>query len=61
MFLNRRKLLSSVAALGAAMAIPGLARAEEEVDLGHSRPQFAQGRSQSGPEHDEGAGHHRHA
>ncbi len=30
MFLNRRKLLASVAALGASMAIPGLARAEED-------------------------------
>jgi L,D-transpeptidase YcbB len=30
MFLNRRKLLSSVAALGAMMAVPGLARAEDE-------------------------------
>jgi L,D-transpeptidase YcbB len=30
MFLNRRKLLSSVAALGAMMAVPGMARAEEE-------------------------------
>lgn len=30
MFLNRRKLLSSVAAMAASMAIPGMARAEEE-------------------------------
>ena len=30
MFLNRRKLLSSVAAMGAMMAVPGMARAEDE-------------------------------
>ena len=31
MFLNRRKLLTSVAALAASMAVPGLSRAEESI------------------------------